>query len=50
MKGAQLLDPDLVKIRDDVLGEIYSNFSISEDGIIHLDVKLYITNDEDIKK
>ena len=50
MKGAQLLDPQLVKIRDDILEGKESTFSLSEDGILHLDGRLCIPDDESIKK
>ena len=50
MKGAQLLDPQLVKIRDDILDGKESTFSLSEDGILHLDGRLCIPDNESIKK
>ena len=34
MKGAQLLDPELMKIRDDILEGKESTFLLSEDGIL----------------
>ena len=40
IKGAQLLDPELVKIRDGILEMKESTFSLSEDGILHLDGRL----------
>ena len=36
MKGAQLLDPELVKIRDDIQEGKESIFSFSKDEILHL--------------
>ena len=50
MKGAQTLDPDLVRIRKDILEGKESAFAFSDDGILHLDGRLYVLDDEDVRK
>ena len=50
MKGSQALDPELGKIKEEILEGKESTFSLSEDGILHLDGRLCIPDDESIKK
>ena len=50
MKGAQELDPDLVKITNEVREGKETTFTLSEDGILHLDGRLCVPNDEEMRK
>ena len=50
MKRAQTHDPDLVKFREDILEGKETSFVLSEDEILHLDGRLYVPNDEDMRK
>ena len=50
MKGAQLLDPELVRIREEIGKDKESPFTLSEDGILHREGRLCIPNNDDIRK
>ena len=50
MNGAQELDPELVKIADEVREGKETSFTLSEDGILHLGRRLCVPNDEEIRK
>ena len=50
MKGSQGLDLELVKIKEEILEEKESSFSLSEDGILHFYGRLCVPNDDDIRK
>ena len=49
-KELKHLIPDLVKIKKDILEGKKLAFALSEDGILHLDGKLGVPDDEDIRK
>ena len=46
MKGTQALDPELAKIVDEIHEGKETSFTLSEDGILHLDGWLCVPNDE----
>ena len=50
MKGAQVLDPELVHIMERICEGKETTFTLSEDGILHLEGRLCVTNDVDICK
>ena len=50
MKGSQMLNSDVVKIRVDILEGKETPFVLSEDGILHVDGRLCLPNNEDIEK
>ena len=50
MKRAQALDPELVHIMERIREENETNFTLSEDGILHLEGRLCVPNDVDIRK
>ena len=49
MRGAQELDPDLVRIRETVESGTNTEFSISTDGILNLKGRICIPNDEELR-
>ena len=50
MKGAQALDPELVHIIERIREGKETTFTLSEDGILHLEGRLCVPNDVDIRK
>ena len=50
MKGAQALDPELVLIIERICKGKETSFTLSKDGISHLEGRLCAQNDEDIRK
>ena len=49
MRGAQELDPDLVRIRETVENDTNTEFSISSDGILNLKGRICIPNNEELR-
>ena len=50
MKGARALDPELVHIMERIREGKETTFTLSEDGILHLEGRLCVPNDVDIRK
>ena len=50
IKGAQELDPQLLKLKEQVLEGKNIEFSVSTDGILHFKGKLCIPNDAQLKE
>ena len=50
MKGAQVLDPELVHIMERIRERKETTFALLEDGILHPEGRLCIPNDVDIRK
>ena len=49
MEGAQELDPDLMKITNEIREGKETSFTLAEDGILHLDWRLCVPNDEEMR-
>ncbi|KAL5577645.1 hypothetical protein UlMin_019344 [Ulmus minor] len=49
MKGSQELDPNLVKIREEVASRENSEFGLPPDGILHFKGRLCIPNDPEMR-
>ena len=50
MRRAQELDHDLLKVADEVRERKETSLTLSDDGILYLDRRLCVPNDEEMRK